>query len=89
MIDDAKVTIYGPLIIMLPLGVGVVLLFFPRRLQKVLLMDRWGPFRGPLSGSKFRRRHIQSTLYLWELRFGGVLALLFAAFMLYDWVVYH
>jgi hypothetical protein len=69
-------------------GTGVVLMFFPHRIQRLAAMDRWGPFTGPTLGTKFMRKYIESRPYIWQLRFGGTLVLIFAAALLYI-VVFH
>lgn len=80
--------VYATLLFLFLLGVGVVLIFFPHRIQRFAAMDRWGPLRGPTLGWKFMRDYIESRQYTWWLRFGGVLALIFAGVLLYD-VVFH
>jgi len=80
---DLAHIVYVTLLFLFLLGIGVVLMLFPRRIQRFAAMDRWGPFTGPMLGWKFMRTYIESPLYIWQLRFGGVLALIFAAIVLY------
>jgi hypothetical protein len=80
---DMADKLYVTLLFLFLVGVGAVLMFLPRRIQRLAAMDRWGPFTGPTLGTKFMRKYIESPLYLWQLRFGGALALVFAAVLLY------
>jgi hypothetical protein len=76
------------LVFLFLLGIGIVLLLFPHRIQRVAAMDRWGPLTGPTLGAKFMRRYIGSRLYIWQLRLGGAFVLILAAVLLCI-VVFH
>ena len=64
--------------------IGIILLSMPHRIQRIAALDRWGPFKRPTFGGKFIRRYTQSRLYIWDLRIGGTVALVFAGLLLYD-----
>jgi hypothetical protein len=71
------------LVVLFLTATGIILMFMPRRIQRIAALDKWGPFTGPTLGTKFMRRYIESRLYVWNLRFAGALALVFAGILLY------
>lgn len=80
--------VLGVLVLLLLLGLGVILLVFPRQIQRVGAVDRWGPLMGPTLGSSVMRKYFESEQFVWQLRLGGVLALISAAVVAYTLLLY-
>ena len=76
------------LTVLLLLGIGIVMTFYTKRIQKLSTMDKWGPLTGPTLGTAFMRKYIESPLYIFELRMGGILAFVFAGVLVYD-LLFH
>jgi hypothetical protein len=79
-----EANVFAVLVLLSLIAIGIVLMFMPRRIQRIAAMDRWGPIAGP----RVMRKYIESPQYIWHLRFFGALALVFAGMLFYD-LLFH
>ena len=56
------------------LAFGLLCTFYPHEVQRYVLSNRFAKL-SPGMRLKFMRRHVESALYIWELRIAGFLCL--------------
>lgn len=82
MSQESTPVIVPALALVVFLALGILCTFYPQYVQRYTLSERASKL-SPAMRLRFLRSHVESAVYIWELRIAGILCLASAALVIY------